>query len=181
MKELSGTPVEKFPFPNLFKVGDLVNYQGPLLSLFSNEKGELYLYDWSDSDDKYNRWLVFRITLYQLIRYLNKNLSHYQLVRTYYSDCIFSVDIDDDLNYHNIKSLNVADIPEEYLPDKDILHNDEESPHLDKIKSYINQLELKATEACKEQWQDKFNISLSYDQVMSSSRKIVNREQLFTV
>ncbi len=67
MKELTGNHLTEFPFQNIFKVGDLVNYHGPLLSLFSNDKGELYLFDWSDSDDNYNRWLVFRITLTQLI------------------------------------------------------------------------------------------------------------------
>ena len=182
MTELKGASFEKFPFSDLFKVGDLVNYHGPLLSLFSNEKGELYLYGWSDSDDKYNRWLVFRITLNQLLQYLNKNLSHYQLMTTYYTDCIYSIDIDDDLNYHNVKSLNVAEIPKAYLPDKDVLHDEGESPHLEKIRSYISQLESQANEVRKKQWQHKFNIpQSSYDQIMLGSRKIVNREQLLTI
>jgi hypothetical protein len=177
MIELKGYKCE-FPFQGLFKVGDLVNYQGPLLSLFSNKKGELYLYDWSDSDNKYNRWLIFRISLEQLIQYLNKNLSHYQIIKTYYTDCIYSVDLDNDLNYNNIVRLNVDEIPEEYLPDKDVLHDDEECPHLEIIKSYINELELKTDEIRKKKWQDKFKISIPIDQMMIGCRKTYNSGQL---
>lgn len=182
MKELSGTPLKEFPFKNLFKVGDLVNYQGPLLSLFSNEKGELYLFDWSDNDAQYNRWLVFRVRLNQLLQYLNKNISHHQLISTCLSDCIYSVDMDNELNYNNVIRLNADEIPEEYLPDKDVLHDDNECPHLDKIKLFINELELKAEKIRQKQWKDKFNISSSfYKKMMPSCKKIINREQLIIV
>lgn len=153
MKHLGGEQLLKFPFANLFKIGDLVHYQGPLLSLFSNTKGELYLFDWSDTNEKYNRWLVFRITLSQLIQYLNKNLSHYQLISTFFTDFIVSVDIDDDFTFHNVTLLNVKDIPDDYLPEKDVFHEDYESPHLEKIKAYINHLELEADKTRKKQWQ----------------------------
>ncbi len=182
MKELPGTLLEINPFKTFFKVGDLVNYEGPLLSLFSNERGDLYLYDWSDKDTRYNRWLIFRITLDQLNHYLNGNLSHYQLITTCYTDNIYSVDIDGQLNYHNIRQLNVDEIPPEYLPKSNVLHDDEESPHLDKIKVFIQKLELKKGEILAKKWQDKFNIPIAqYKQMMQGRRKIVNREQLLTV
>jgi len=181
MKELPGISLTEFPFKNIFKIGDLVYFDGPLLSVFSNDKGEIYLFDWSDNDDKYNRWLVFRISLTQLIQYLNKNISHYQLITTYFTDFIVSVDIDNDLNYYNVLLLNVADIPNDYLPDRDVTHIDEESPHLDKINAYVNQLELKAAADKQRQWQKKFKISMTYEELLMNSNKISKREQILAV
>ena len=184
MIELKGTILERFPIDNLFKIGDLVNFQGPLLSLFSNNNGELFLYHWAESDDNYNRWLIFRITLNQLLQYLNKNLSHYNLVKTYtyYCDVIISIDIDKDFKYNNILQINMADVPTDYLPDKDVLHDDEECPHIDKINKYIATLESKTNEARKKLWQSKYNITPSLlEPMMIGCNRIFNRRQLMTV
>ena len=91
--------------------------------------------------------------------------------------------MDNELNYHNIKQLNVDGIPEEYLPEKDVLHDDEESPHLELIKSYINKLELKAYKIREEEWKVKFsNIPNSiFKKMMTGCRKIENREQLIMI
>jgi hypothetical protein len=181
MKKLTGNHLTEFPFQNLFKVGDLVNYKGPLLSLFSNEKGELFLFHWCDSDVNYNRWLVFKITLIQLFQYLNRKISHYQLITTYFTDYIISVDISNKLDYHNILLLNLFEMPEEYLPEKDVLHDDEESPHVGKIRDFINQLEVRVVDDRRKRWQQKFKTGLPFEQVVVNSRRISNREQILAV
>ena len=130
MKELKGRKMYELPKDGLFKVGDLVNYEGPLMSLFSNNKGDLYIYDWSDCDDDSHRWLVYQVTLNQLRNYLNGHLTHYQLIMS--NSVVFVVDLDSDAKPHNITLLATIDIPLDYLPDKDVLHEDEDCPHLNK-------------------------------------------------
>ena len=59
----------KFPL-NLKWIVTLEYFEGEFLALFENEEGDFYLYSWCDRNDEYNRWLVFRITLKNLQKYL---------------------------------------------------------------------------------------------------------------
>jgi hypothetical protein len=177
MIKLKGYSASEELFRDLKMIGDLVYYEGSLLSLFSNEKGELYLYDWSDSDDKYNRWLVFRVTLPQLLHYLNGNLSHYELITTEHTDSIYSVDLDNELNYHNILRLTVDEIPAEYLPKKHVMHDDNESPDIERIKQFVKEMQDKAYEARENKWKNKFP-NLLVKPVLALQTKITGREEL---
>jgi hypothetical protein len=143
MKTLKGRQINQLPVDGLFKVGDLVNYEGPLMSLFSNQKGELYLYHWCDCDESHHRWLVYPVTLNQLINYLNRKLTHYQLIMG--NRVAYAVDLDGDAEVHNLTRLPTAEIPEDYLPDKEILHDDEDCPHLDQITDYLKDLASKTS------------------------------------
>ena len=134
MLELKGTKIDKLT--PLHKVGDLVYFQGPLLSLYSDNNNALYLYDWAESDDEFNRWLVIKITLETLSKYIHKNLSHYDLIRK--SNEIYSVDIDNNIMPHNI--IQLSKIPTEYLPDKSVYHDNDECPNIKIIEEHIFKL-----------------------------------------
>ena len=112
MKTLKGRQITQLPVYNLFKIGDLVNYQGPLLSLFSNPKGELYIYQWCDCDESHHRWLIYPVTLNQLSNYLNRKLTHYQLMMSH--RVVYAVDLDGDAEPHHLLKLPTAEIPEDY-------------------------------------------------------------------
>ena len=44
----------------LIRVVDLVNIDGPLLTLYLHADKHLYLLDWVDRDISANRWLIYR-------------------------------------------------------------------------------------------------------------------------
>jgi hypothetical protein len=142
MKKLKAHQMDRLLIDGLFKIGDLVNYEGPLMSLFSTNKEDLYIYDWADCDDNFHRWLIYQVTPEQLINYLNGNLTHYQLIMSH--SVVFAVDLDSDAKPYNITLLPTTNIPNDYLPDIDVLHEDEDCPHLDKIKGYLKSLASKA-------------------------------------
>src|SRR5690348_4423157 len=62
----------------LERVGDLVNFEGPLLSLFKY-KDNLYLFDWVDSGQKYNRWFIYQVSAYLLEQFLFRQISYKKL------------------------------------------------------------------------------------------------------
>lgn len=119
---LSGKPVTQFPFEDVTQVVDLSYYQGPLLSVFSNAKKEIVLFDWSDCDDTYNRWLVFMVDVRIFKSYIDGQISHLMMIMLCQPHSIHSVDIDNDLNFHNIVHLEYKQVPSSYLPASDVMH-----------------------------------------------------------
>lgn len=117
MEEIKGIKLDKFPLRNLAKKTDLIYFDGPLLSHFTSEYGDNYLYYWCDIDENFNRWLIFRVDQRSLSRYLLGELSLHELMRNPRDGFWYSVDIDDDLEYHNVQYVH--DLPDGYLPDAD--------------------------------------------------------------
>lgn len=60
MEPINGISLDRLPVTNLKTVADLIYHDGPILSLLQHPKGDHYLYCWSDADDQYHRWLIFR-------------------------------------------------------------------------------------------------------------------------
>ena len=60
MKEVNGKP-SNFNIFDLTKVSDLIEFDGPLLSHFINDKNEDFLFLWCDVDQAYNRWVIFKV------------------------------------------------------------------------------------------------------------------------
>ena len=106
MKAINGFNFN-FDFSKLIKVADLIYFDGPLLSHYMSDKGENYLFHWADADDEYNRWLVLRTDILSIKQYLDKKINLRSLIMEPNDGFVFSVDIDDNLNYTNIKVVPV--------------------------------------------------------------------------
>ena len=115
MKTINGFDI-KFDFRKLIKIADLIYFDGPLLSHYMSEKGENYLFHWVDSDDKHNRWIVFRTDIISIQQYLEKKINLRSLTIEANDGFVYSVDIDDALDYSNIKAVPIAALPEDYIP-----------------------------------------------------------------
>ena len=115
MKTINGFNI-KFDFSKLIKVADLIYFDGPLLSHYMSEKGENYLFHWVDSDDEYNRWIVLRTDIVSIQQYLEKKINLRKLTIEANDGFVYSVDIDDDLNYTNIKAVPIEALPDDYIP-----------------------------------------------------------------
>ncbi|MDR1918984.1 MAG: hypothetical protein LBQ65_04975 [Tannerellaceae bacterium] len=115
MKTINGFDIS-FDFSKLTKISDLIYFDGPLLSHYKSNKGENYLFYWVDADDKYNRWIVIRTDISSILLYLEKRISLHAIITQPNDDFVYIVDIDNGLNYHNIKLLPIASLPEDYTP-----------------------------------------------------------------
>ena len=119
MKTIKGKQLDHFPISDLQKVSDLIYFDGPFLSLFKNRDGDNYLYCWCDVDEARNRWLVFRISNRQLNSYLRKQTTLKDLLLNPSDGFLYSVDIDNDLNMHNVRIIEPKELPSDYVPDQD--------------------------------------------------------------
>ena len=81
MKTIKGFEI-KYDFSNFQKIADLISFEGPLLSHYVRDKGDDYLFYWVDSDENDNRWLALRVSLSNLQKYIGKELSLRQLIKS---------------------------------------------------------------------------------------------------
>ena len=113
IKKLSGDVFGKIEY-----VADLLYFDGPLLSFYKNDRNQKFLFYWVDVDGKYNRWLVTETSPSDVIKYLKSKLSLYNLL-TSKIKTLYKVDIDNNLNFNDIELLDIKDLPDSYLPEKD--------------------------------------------------------------
>lgn len=115
MKNLDGYNIP-FDFDGFVQMSDLIYYDGPLLSHFVSKTGKDYLLYWVDIDEKFNRWMFFRVTPTVIQSYLDKKLSLREIICGLEEGFVSFVEIDDEANFLNTKIVKISSIPEEYLP-----------------------------------------------------------------
>lgn len=115
MKNLDGYNIS-FDFDGFVQMSDLIYYDGPLLSHFVSKTGKDYLFYWVDIDEKFNRWMFFRVTPTVIQSYLDKKLSLREIICGLEEGFVSFVEIDDEANFLNTKIVKISSIPEEYLP-----------------------------------------------------------------
>jgi hypothetical protein len=120
------------------KIGDLLYFDGSLMTLFRNTKdnNSLYLFDWAESDETHNRWLVYGLKPIDVLSYINNELSHLNLIKR--SKDLCAVDIDKDFNFHNCVTLEFTSIPLSYLPKENFFFDKENCPDLKKIQVFLD-------------------------------------------
>lgn len=101
----------------MIKIKDLIYFEGPLLSHFQSVFKENFLFYWVDTNNDFNRWIVFRTSNEHLTKYQNKETTLYQLITNSDNGNLYKVDIDDNLEYHNLSIVELDDLPTSYLPD----------------------------------------------------------------
>ena len=94
MKNVKGFDIH-FDFSNFKKIADLICFEGPLLSHYVSSKGDDYLFYWVDRDDNDNRWMVLRVSLATLQKYMAGNLENvgYSLPGAV---CVYNIDMMED-------------------------------------------------------------------------------------
>lgn len=115
MKNLDGYNIP-FDFDGFVQMSDLIYYDGPLLSHFVSKTGKDYFFYWVDIDEKFNRWMFFRVTPTVIQSYLDKKLSLREIICGLEEGFVSFVEIDDEANFLNTKIVKISSIPEEYLP-----------------------------------------------------------------
>ena len=127
MKNIEGYSID-YDFSSFRKIADLVYFDGPFLSHYVSNKGDDYLFYWVDRDDRDNRWLVLRVSLASLQKYIGKELTLRELIEHPNDGYLYVVDIDNSLAYHDVKLVQPAALPDDYLPESDSYYEFEPIP-----------------------------------------------------
>ena len=118
MKEIKGYNID-YDFNSFRKIADLIYFEGPLLSHYVSSKGDDYLFYWVDRDNRDNRWLVLRVSLANLQKYISQVITLRELIENPNDGYLYMVDVNNDVNYHDVKLVQPSALPAEYLPEKD--------------------------------------------------------------
>jgi len=133
--KVNGHRLSEMPFDGLNKESDLLFFDGPLLSHFKDQSGNNYLFYWVDFDEHFNRWLVWKVKEKELTLYLSGTSSLYELMKD--KDFVFSVDIDEDVNFKNIQLVDLSQLPEDYFPTEQAFYLMEPEPAYESlVKKY---------------------------------------------
>jgi len=132
--------MNKSPLQGLNRIGDIIYFEGPLLALYQSEQnGRLFLCDWVDRDAQSNRWLKYRTTALAVYQFLQKAISHRDLLRAKYTKGEFwSFEVNTEAGHHRFYRLDKDKFPEPYLPRPDSFFESSDCPQLTAIETFIN-------------------------------------------
>lgn len=119
MQTINGAPIHGSSLENAKRVADLIYHEGPLLSLFRNERSENLLFYWCDSDSTANRWLAIRVSDQILDDYLAKRTSLYSIVTAPRDAFVYVVDIDGEGVFKTVQIISPRGLPSDYVPNED--------------------------------------------------------------
>lgn len=98
------------------KLGDLLEHEGPLLSLYIDRDNleNYFLYKWVDNDEKCNRWAILPCTIKDLLGFFESKESLRELYLN--KPFCFVIDLDEHLQIQSIQIIATEALPEEFLP-----------------------------------------------------------------
>lgn len=134
---------------SLIRVGDLINSEGPLLSLFLEVRNnELYIFDWIDSEDLINRWLIYKVEPKYLNYFLHRQISYKDLFNKISNNKFYIADISvnkiSEFYIYKIKSL-----PADYIPTEDVYFGKDAAKNYTHIINIVNRILFKDSSESK--------------------------------
>jgi predicted flap endonuclease-1-like 5' DNA nuclease len=125
MDDIKGLVISKLGFKPL-KLGDFLFHEGSLVSHFADSTNlkEHYIYKWCDSDALCNRWMIAKCSEDLLTDFLNNKITLRGIINA--NAFVYIMDLDDDLDEHNILIANTQDLPEAYLPTENSFFNEKQ-------------------------------------------------------
>jgi hypothetical protein len=137
MKAIEGTSISNLGFEPQ-KLGDLLYFEGPLLSLFrdASDLNQYYLYKWADGDDDCNRWIVLPVRKIDLITFFEKEITLRRLFER--SERLYLLDLDDGLDQKGLLETTPDRLPDSYLPREGSFFSEEKyNPFASTMKKYL--------------------------------------------
>jgi hypothetical protein len=123
---------------------DIEWFDGPLMSLFSNKKGALFIYKWVDVNPSGHTWLIFRTTEDLLAAYIHKVISEKALTLLAPDKSWFLAEISPELKFSNPRLLTRLELKREVLPETHTFFEEENCPEPAKLYAFMPQEMLAA-------------------------------------
>ncbi len=118
MEKIKGFAIP-FDISHLKRRADLIEQDGPLLSLYYNDKGDYYLFYWLDCDATANRWMFCRVDIASLYAYLRGERSLLQVIRELTDGFVWITDLDAAGRQVWTRAVPLSALPSAYLPADD--------------------------------------------------------------
>ncbi len=142
MKE--GIPITKFPYSDLSFVGNLLFKEYPSTMIYTDKLNTPFIVEWADfrNETKSNIYYIYKTSCDNLKKYLDKGLSHFDLIMNAEEDVtfLFTGSIE---NPTNIYLLNVNNILPSYLPSSNSYFTKEESEDISDVIKHFKLSERK--------------------------------------
>lgn len=139
MKTLNSIPSSLRYKEDFRRIGDLVNFEGPELTVFEGlDSQSIFVFDWVDSDDQYNRWLVYEVQSKDLLEFIFKKITHCELFEKAAEYDVYFLDITLGKGFSNLPVFQLLEVPKDYWPN-DVYFDEADCPDLDKIRKYLHE------------------------------------------
>lgn len=132
LRNIKGFKIETLPF-ELEKVGDLMYFDGSLMSVYKDLENNPFVLDWVDSNEEFNRWLVYQVNLASLNSYIIGESTHHNLLNNPTNSIVFVVDKDNENIIKNCQFCPPNNLPYDYLPESELKFEIDDSKNLDII------------------------------------------------
>ncbi|MGE8436609.1 MAG: hypothetical protein ACN6P2_08730 [Pseudomonas palmensis] len=116
-QKITGIKIDARKLPKHTWNADLIEFDGPLLSLYKSEQGEDLLYVWLDCTDLRNRWAVVPVSRRVLRGYLEQELTLREAFLSSEYIVVFHTSSGAKRSAFLQTAWNL--LPEDYLPDED--------------------------------------------------------------
>ena len=114
---VGGQPIKGSSLPTHTWNANLVEFEGPLISLYRSERGEDVLYVWLDCNASKNRWGIVPLSRDTLREYLERDITLRSVFER--AETITLFDIGEDLKRSRFQEVDWAVFPEQYRPKTD--------------------------------------------------------------
>jgi hypothetical protein len=138
MKTLKSIPSNLRYREDFSRIGDLVNFEGPELSVFERKGSqEIFVFDWVDHDDSDNRWLLFEVQAKDVLEFIFRKITHLQLFNRANPQGMFCLEINNEKGFSNLPVFQLLEIPTDYFPNP-VLFERQYCPDFDRILNYLH-------------------------------------------
>lgn len=123
MVQIAGTPLDRDDWPKYTWNADLVEFEGPLVSLYRTDDDRDALFIWVDASRATNRWCIVPVDRTRLAGYLTQQLALRDLIDA--QQVLIVVNIGSTGRRTHALWVNRSALPAEYLPGHDSYLTDE--------------------------------------------------------
>ncbi len=119
------------------KLFDIEWFEGPMLSLFRDKEGDLFIYKWVDVNKDSQTWLVFRTSPDLIAAYIQRVISERALVLLAADKTWYLTDINSALEFSNERKITAQILRQSFLPLSDTFFKTDNCPEPEKIQAFI--------------------------------------------
>jgi hypothetical protein len=130
-------------FEKQVKLFDIEDYDGPMLSLFRDDKVDsFYLYKWLDAESNGHKWLIFKTNLDNLYDYIHQNIDEKTLIKKALGGQYTTVVIQQNLVYAAVKRFTSASFTSAFLPANDCFFTLSDCPDYAKVVAFFDSISV---------------------------------------
>jgi hypothetical protein len=125
------------------KLFDIEYYDGPMLSLFRDDKVDnFYLYKWLDVDKNGHKWLIFKTNLDNLYDYVHQNIDEKTLIKKALEGQYTTAAIQPNLGFEDIKHFTSASLPPQFLPANGCFFTQSDCPDYEAVVAFFDTISI---------------------------------------